>query len=210
MKKVLYTIGYAGFSKLDDFIFALKKYRINVLIDVRSFPKSAYYKEYNKENLEKILNYNGIYYRNYNREFGARQENEKFYIKDYLDFDLFTKSEQFLEGFEKIKNTIEKSYTVVFMCAEKDPSTCHRNIMVAKKFYEGGYDVQNILFDFSLESQESLENRLIKEYFPDRNQISFIEPQLSRDDMVKKAYKFRNSEIGYKYEDLMKVRRNAG
>ena len=131
MAKQLFTIGYSGFPVIHDFVQALKEYGIQVLIDVRSNPFSAYYEDYNKDKLNCILPKNGIYYFNYARQFGARQEDVSFYKNGRLDFELFSKSKQFLDGVHEV----EKSDAVIaFMCAEKHASECHRAILVARAF----------------------------------------------------------------------------
>jgi uncharacterized protein (DUF488 family) len=198
--KEIYTIGYSCF-KIDDFISVLKKYKINSLIDVRSNPNSKFYEDYNQSNLEKILKSHRIIYRNYKDEFGARQENQEYYKKGYLDFKEYTKSNSFLDGVRKIEEGMNLNYIFAFMCAEKDPSFCHRNIMVARVFHELGYNIKNILADGSFESQESIEQRLVDQYFPNRNQMSLFSDDLSWEDMVSKSYEYRNSEIGYKLDN---------
>lgn len=194
--KNIYTIGYSAFKTVEDFINILKKYNINVLVDVRSNPYSEYYFDYNKENLEKSLKKEKIFYRNYQKEFGARQTDEKFFRNGVLDFELFRKSDIFLAGVEKIETGLKKNFIVVFMCAEKDPATCHRNIMVAKAFYDRGYNIQNILFDGTLESQEELEKRLLKEEDPCHQQIKMFEPMRTYKEKVEDAYRKRNQKIG--------------
>ncbi|MEG6522759.1 DUF488 domain-containing protein [Desulfotomaculum sp. 1211_IL3151] len=198
--KEVFTIGYAGF-KINEFIRVLKEYKINSLIDVRSNPISKFYEEYNQKNLEKLLSSTGMIYRNYRKEFGARQEDKKYYKNGYLDFNLYTQSNNFLEGIRKIEAGTKSNYTFVFMCAEKDPSTCHRNIMVAREFYKLGYDVKNIRSDGSYESQESMEKRLVERYFPNRNQLTLFSESISWQQMVKRSYDLRNSEIGYRIDE---------
>ena len=68
---------------------------------MRSNPVSKIYPDYNKESLSEILRKNGILYRNYKREFGARQENANYFTDGYLGFEKFTKSDIFISG---IKN----------------------------------------------------------------------------------------------------------
>lgn len=203
--KEVFTIGYTGF-KIDEFIKVLKEYKINSLIDVRSNPISKFYEEYNQKNLERVLISNRIIYRNYKNEFGARQENTKYYKNGYLDFNMYTKSNSFLEGIRKIEAGIKLNYTFVLMCAEKDPSTCHRNIMVAREFYKLGYYVKNILSDGSYESQESIEKRLVERYFPDRNQMTLFSENIPWQQMVNKSYDLRNSEIGYRIDEEAEVK----
>lgn len=203
--KEIYTIGYSGF-KVDDFVDTLKFYHINSLIDVRSNPNSKFFEDYNEYNLKRILKLNGIIYRNYKREFGARQEEICYYPNGYLDFEIFTKSEQFLDGVKKIEKGMNLNYRFAFMCAEKDPSTCHRNIMVARTFYNKGYDVKNILSDGSYEDQASIENRLVNHYYPNKNQLSLFSEQMTMQEMVENSYRKRNEEIGFKIEDYSKVK----
>lgn len=199
--KNIYTIGYSGFE-IERFICVLKKYHITSLIDVRSNPNSNFYGDYNKINLDKVLKNQGIIYRNYKSEFGARQEDLKYYRKGYLDFKEYTKSNSFLNGVKKIKDGIDLDYVFVFMCAEKDPSTCHRSIMVAREFHKLGYNIKNIHENGDCESQESIERRLVEQYFPKRNQLSLFSNELNWDEMVDKSYEYRNSEIGYRIDTI--------
>lgn len=199
MAKQLFTIGYSGYKEADDFIKELKNHEIQILIDVRSSPYSAYYEQYNKEPLSRKLKENGIYYFNYARQFGARQDSPVYYKDGYLNFESFAKSEQFLEGV----HAVEKSNAnIVFMCAEKDPSTCHRAILVARAFSDRGHEVQHIKPDGVMLTQADIEQILLDDYFPDRDQISFDAPEISEKEYIDKAYQRRNKEIGFKWEDL--------
>ncbi|QNO15933.1 DUF488 domain-containing protein [Alkalicella caledoniensis] len=204
--KDIFTIGYSCL-KVDDFIRILKEYKITSLIDVRSKPFSIHHEEFNYTNLSKLLKSHSIIYRNYKDEFGARQEDPIYHHKGYLDFNLFSKSNVFQEGVRKIEAGMRLNYSFAFMCAEKDPSTCHRNIMVAREFYNRGHNIKNVLSDGSYEIQEELEKRLVEDYFPNRGQLDLFEDKLSWIEMVQKSYDLRNKEIGYRmYEDERKVK----
>ena len=98
----IYTIGYTAFS-IDEFIEVINSYGVNCVIDVRSSPFSAYYSDYNKDALENVLKQHNILYRNYQKEFGARQTNPVFYSGDIVDFEKFIKSEQFMDGVSKVR-----------------------------------------------------------------------------------------------------------
>lgn len=201
--KQIYTIGYSCFD-INEFISVLKKYNITCLVDVRSNPHSKFYVDYNKENLEAVLQKNNILYRNYVKEFGARQEENKYYTDEILDFAKFVKSDSFISGIKKIESGIKMGYTFVLMCAEKDPSTCHRNIMIAKEFYNRGYIVKNILSDTTIETQDNIEKRLLDCYFPHRTQLTLFGDDLTEEQMIEECYKKRNHEIGFKLENLYK------
>lgn len=196
----VFTIGYSGFL-FEDFIRVLKYYHINSVIDVRSQPYSKIHPEYNKEQLSSALRGVRIYYKNYRKEFGARQLDPFLYPNGYLDFTLFSKTTPFQEGMDRIINAMPLGYRFVFLCSEKDPITCHRCIMVARSFYQRNIEVKNILSDCTFETQEQIENRLVDLYFQDRDQLSLFEPQLPWDEMVKQSYKKQNEKIGYRLRE---------
>ena len=202
MVNVVYTIGYSGFS-LNEFIQALTTHKIALVIDVRSYPYSSHFPDFNKDTIEKVLKNNNIYYRNYANEFGARQKDPKYYSKNgYLDFALFAKSEPFLRGVKKLCKSMEQNYTFVLMCAEKDPINCHRTILVARAFYNRGYEIVHLLPNNNTMTQQDIERRLLQRYFPNKDQVTLFNSNISSDnDMIDEAYVLRNSEIGYKLEE---------
>ena len=192
----LYTIGYSSFS-VEDFIVVLKKYSIDMLIDVRSVPYSAHFTDFNKKNISRVLHENNIFYRHYDKEFGGRQFNAEFFTDGILDFEKFAASEQFLCGVKKIETAINRGYKIALMCAEKRPEICHRCILVARKFYELGYDVKHILDAGNCINQGDVEEMLLKKYFPDYIQpVLFEMPKI--EDLIRQSYAKRNLEIGYK------------
>ena len=192
----IYTIGYSGFE-VEGFVKTLLNCKVSCLVDVRSLPQSAYFKDFNRENISRRLNRNGILYRNYAREFGARQSDENFCTNGIVDFAKFSLSQQFLEGVSKIEAGMSLGYTFAFMCAEKRPETCHRCILVAREFYRRGYEIRHLLDDGSYINQAEVEKILLNKYFPDRNQISLFE-ELSCEEMINRSYAARNLEIGYR------------
>lgn len=202
MAKELYTIGYSGFPDVEEFVSTLKQYGIQILIDVRSSPFSTYYEDYNKDLLTLTLHKNGIFYSNYARQFGARQEDKSFYINGRLDFETFARSKQFLEGLQSVEKSKAK---IAFMCAEKHPSECHRAILVTRAFHERGHKIVHIKPGNITLSQEDIERELLDKYFPDRAQTSlFDDVEKTEDEYIAEAYRFRNDEIGFKLEDLDK------
>ncbi len=198
----VFTIGYSGFN-INEFLDTIKKYNISCIIDVRSNPfASEYHKDFSRNILEPILKENNILYLNYAREFGAKQNNIDFFSNEgYLDFQLFINSKEFSDGVRKIRNGIEKKYIIVLMCAEKDPINCHRSIMVAHGLTKHGFNIENILSDGSLQNQNDIEKKLLNMYFPNKGQLSLLEEPESDDELIEKAYKLRNKNMGYMIED---------
>lgn len=55
--KTLFTIGHSNHT-LEEFISLLKTYNINVLVDIRTIPKSRHVPWFNKEALSKTNSHN--------------------------------------------------------------------------------------------------------------------------------------------------------
>ena len=148
------------------------------------------------------LNVRDLLYRNYKEEFGARQDNKDFYnSKGFLDFEVFAKSKQFKDGIDKIKKAQDMGYVVCLMCAEKDPINCHRTILIARNLDKKGFEVKHILATEETCEQKEIDSRLLEKYCPHRSQISlFSENNLSDEESLEKAYRFKNEEIGFRME----------
>ncbi|MDR3209207.1 MAG: DUF488 domain-containing protein [Oscillospiraceae bacterium] len=200
----LYTIGYTAF-RAADFADVLAGLGVQALVDVRSVPYSARAPEYNSEQTERLLKPRGILYENYAREFGARQTERQYFSEGYLDFEKFAQAPRFLQGIDKLRRRAEENCTIALMCAEKDPATCHRAILVSRALCGKGFEVLHILADGRVESQGDLELRLLDKYFLDRNQMSLFGIDAAEDDgtaaLIRAAYRKRNAEIGYRWED---------
>lgn len=199
MKKKIYTIGYTAFD-IDSFVRQIQDVGITCVVDVRSCPKSSHYKDFDSKNLEARLRDEGILYRNYAHEFGARQDDKSLYPNGYLDFEIFAKTDNFKQGIKKLDAGTKLNQTFALMCAEKDPYNCHRCIMVSRFLKDYDYEIYHIIGHNLIVTQEEIENRLISEYYPMRNQYSiFKEDNLSDEECLICAYRKRNSDIGHKY-----------
>ena len=92
-KTPLYTIGH-GNRKLEDFLFILKDFKIDYLIDVRSMPYSKFNQQYNQNELKSILETHGITYVFMGETIGGRPKDASGYdhqgklfpYRDYLFF----------------------------------------------------------------------------------------------------------------------------
>ncbi|SHJ79946.1 DUF488 domain-containing protein [Paramaledivibacter caminithermalis] len=195
---ILYTIGHSNLTT-ENFLKLLRKYGVNCVVDVRSTPYSKFTPQFNEIELKNFLNQNGVYYIGMGREFGARRNSKNLYTMDgYLDFEKVKKDADFILGVNRIKKGVKKGYHIAFMCTEKNAIDCHRNILVAKYFYDLGYDIKNINHNGDYISQEEINELLLDMYFPRRNEISLFDSEnLSDEELLKEAYKKRNKDIGY-------------
>ena len=71
--------------------------------------------------------------------------------------------------------------------------------MVARAFDLDGIDVSHIMPDGSIQSQKTLDMRLLNMYFPNRAQLSLLdfETPVGDEERLIQAYRKRNRDIGY-------------
>lgn len=185
-KHKIYTIGYSSFE-IDKFISVLMQYNITAVSDVRSSPYSKFKPDYNREYLSKKLKENGIQYAFLGNNLGARFEDRSVYRDGVVDFELARKLDCFKAGVDRLIEG-SKKYTIVLLCAEKDPAECHRSILIARNI-TNIFNVLHILGDSSIESQTQLEHRLEKRFGFDQAVLF--------GDTLKMAYDKQARKIAY-------------
>jgi uncharacterized protein (DUF488 family) len=161
--KTIYTIGHST-DTLDVFLNFLRKNKINTVIDVRSVPYSRFANQFNKEQLEKFLKKNNIYYIPMGKSLGARFENKELLFNDgKVNFSKVIKTDLFLNGIARIEKGINQGFKITLMCSEKNPLQCHRFSLLARFLHQKGYKVAHIVgndvFDHKI-----LEKKMINYY----------------------------------------------
>jgi len=194
MMNKLFTIGYSNHS-IETFISILKKYGINVIVDVRSTPFSSFKPEFNKDTLNIDLKKGGIKYLFLGNECGARFDEPSCYRNGKADYKLIAQHKKFQNGLKRINDGSE-NFTIALMCAEKDPINCHRMILICRNLKNFGLPIYHILDLDNIESQKEAESRLLRLF--KLNQLDMFE---SENDQLEKAYNMQGEKIAYKTED---------
>lgn len=193
--QVIYTIGYAHHTQ-ESFLELLLKYHITCVVDVRTMAYSGFHPQFNKEILQLYLKQRGIVYIHMYQSFGIIKDQIALNTKEgYLDFTKLARTEAFLEGIKRVEKGIEKGYTIAFMCAEKDPTDCHRSTLVARKFSEIGYNVLHILHDGSIETHMQVERRMKEEFCNQVDQIDLFGPIKTEEEKLEEAYAKCSKEV---------------
>jgi len=130
---MIYTIGHSN-RRLEELINILRKYSIEVVIDVRRFPSSRKYPWFNKENLEGSLVASGIGYRWLGDLLGGYRRGG---YRSYMDTDSYKR------GIQELMSTVSGN-TVAIMCSEKLWFKCHRRF-ISDTLVEMGYKVVHII-----------------------------------------------------------------
>lgn len=209
MKYSLFTVGHSNLT-LESFIALLTKHNITALADVRSSPYSRYLPHFNKNNVQKTLSSVGIKYVFLGQELGARPSDKSCYIEGKAVYEKIAETSLFAQGIERIIKG-SQSYNIALMCAEKDPITCHRAILVCQHLKSFPLEINHILSDSTIESHQQLESRLLKIHdltqvennnviqldlfnsFPSQTACQ----NLSLDDILREAYRRQGDKIAY-------------
>lgn len=202
MKSALYTIGHSN-HEIATFIALLRQHGITALGDIRSHPYSRYVPQYSREPLKAALAAAGIAYVFLGKELGARSENPACYKQGRVQYEQLAKEPIFLEGIDRVIQGMSR-YRIALMCAEKDPIECHRALLVARKLFETGIQVNHILADGSLETHEDMESRLLTVCrLPEGDMFK------SREEFVADAYLMQGERVAYQDEAMSEEKRIA-
>ena len=201
----IYTIGHSNYT-VERLIDMLKHYNINCVVDIRGTPYSKYNIQFDKETIRYTLSKAGFIYIYMAKELAAKRINKQSYNEEgYSDFEKVIKENEFIEGIERLKNGCNKGYKIALLGAMQEPIRCHRSILVGRALRENGFNVKHILDDYSIASQEDIEQMLLDKYFSNRNQMTIddlIGNSLTRKEKIQEGYRLANKEIGYRIEHL--------
>lgn len=128
----VWTIGHSTRAG-SDFIQILKVQEIATLVDVRSFPGSRRYPQFNSTELSQSLAGAGITYHHLPTLGGRRRpspdsKNTAWRNPSFRAYADHMETEEFKQGIEKLRELACKSRTAV-MCAEALWWRCHRSLM---------------------------------------------------------------------------------
>jgi uncharacterized protein (DUF488 family) len=130
---VIFTIGHgaAGFTRISELLAA---HRIATVIDVRSHPYSRHAPDFNKDTLSALTSSAGFGYRWMGDTLGGLGEAPD--------------AASFLASLQQVV-ALARTAPVVLLCAEGDPSRCHRSTVLAPALEHSGARVVHILPDGS-------------------------------------------------------------
>lgn len=179
----IFTIGHSTHS-IEDFINLLKLHNINYIMDVRSIPYSKYIPHFNRESISSTLTNQNINYKFLGDVFGAKVKDITLYNEDgVLDFDKVRQTPKFITLVDNLILGINQGNKICLMCSEKDPTQCHRSIMISRSFYDKDIQIAHILSNGSIMSQDNLHQNILSK---------------CKTDNLDLAFKIMNNKIGNK------------
>jgi uncharacterized protein (DUF488 family) len=191
MSSLVFTIGHSV-HPIDRFADLLAQHGIDAIADVRSSPYSRFSPQFRREQLEAELRSRGVAYVFLGRELGARREEPEVYDGDLARYDRIAQIETFARGIERVEQGAAR-YRVALMCAEKDPLTCHRALLVARALAQRGHEIGHVHADGTLENAAAFEQRLLT-----ASGVAAAELFRSREELVAEAYCVQGERMGYR------------
>ena len=145
--KIVWTIGHST-RTLEKLIEMLHSFKIEMVADIRSYPGSRRYPQFNKEALEISLPENNIQYVHLKKLGGRRKVNpdskntawRHVAFRGYADY---METEDFKEGIQELEK-ISLQQRTAFMCSEAVWWRCHRS-MVSDYLKAHGWKVMHIM-----------------------------------------------------------------
>jgi uncharacterized protein (DUF488 family) len=146
-KKNIWTIGHSTRS-FEEFLTMLKSFNIELIADIRSFPGSRKFPQFNKEALEISLPQNSIKYVHIKNLGGRRKANSDskntawrhLAFRSYADY---METVAFKDGIDELEK-ISVKQRVAYMCSEAVWWRCHRS-MVSDYLKLRGWTVLHIM-----------------------------------------------------------------
>ena len=158
MGKAIFTIGHSN-HKWDAFAALLAKHGIELLVDTRTNPVSRYAPWANARKLKDILGQSGLDYAFIGDSLGGKPSDGSCYRADGRpDYRKIRTRDFFRDGIDTLME-ITEGKTVALMCAEEDPSKCHRRLLIEPALLEKGLDVRHIRGDGTVATSGTLGNK---------------------------------------------------
>jgi uncharacterized protein (DUF488 family) len=129
----IWTIGHST-RAIDEFISLLKENEIKLLVDVRAWPGSKRYPQFNKDALAESLTAHGIHYEHFPELGGKRKSkpdsrNTEWRNASFRGYADYMETEQFQKGIERLLDVAAEAGSTAFMCAEAVWWRCHRSLI---------------------------------------------------------------------------------
>lgn len=180
MPPALLTIGHSN-HPIDHFVSLLTRHGVTALGDVRSFPRSRFNPQFNRDRLEASLKDAGIGYVHLGDALGGMRG----------DFAALAALPSFAAGLERVRNGALHR-RIALMCAEKDPLDCHRFVLICRHLRRD-LAISHILGDGTLVEQDALEDRLLTATKLDGPQGGLLAED--RETTVQRAYDARGAAM---------------
>jgi len=191
---VLLTVGHSN-HQWATFAQLLREHTVTAVADVRSSPYSRINPDYGRELLQQRLRAANIAYVFMGQELGARRTERECYVDRQARYDRIAELPLFQSGLNRIRAGLQ-DHRIALLCAEKDPITCHRMVLVCRQFRGEPIDIQHIREDGSLESQAAAERRMLSAVG-----VPSADLFIDKEQLLEEAYRRQGIKIAWTESD---------
>lgn len=146
----IYTIGHSTHSE-EEFLEMLHEAEIEALVDIRAFPASRKFPQFNESTFQKWLEEDHIEYEHFSLLGGRRNKSQLFQdelndgwnnqsFHNYADYTL---TKDFQKGIDALKRLAKRKRTVI-CCSERHPARCHR-LLISNWMTAHDWEVYHII-----------------------------------------------------------------
>lgn len=141
-----FTIGHSNHGP-DRFGELVVEAGLEVVVDVRSVPRSGYAPHFDQAPLRSALQRIGVDYVFLGGALGGRPADDACYDADgHVRYDRVAASSAFAEAMGRLRSLLVDQRVAV-MCGEEDPTHCHRRVLVGRVLLDAGVDVVHVRGD---------------------------------------------------------------
>lgn len=170
-----FTIGHSS-HPVEHLLDLLRLHSIEVVVDTRSAPYSRFVPHFNREVLQQSLATADVRYLWMGNVIGGRPRDASCYDEHgHVLYGRVAELPSFREGIARVERGAAQ-YRVALLCAEEDPSRCHRRLLITRVLTGRGNTVLHIRGDGRLQDESELARS------PDQHGL-FPEEDLWRSEM---------------------------
>ncbi|CAN5915031.1 hypothetical protein BH11PSE3_BH11PSE3_31930 [soil metagenome] len=174
------TIGHSN-HPIEQFVALLKAGGVETVVDVRSMPYSRRFPQFGRERLAHSLAAAGILYRYEGAALGGKPG-------DGAGYDALAERHDFKEALTRLIAASAESM-LCLMCAEKQPTDCHRTVLLSRRLAERGMAIEHLLADGRQENHAAVEDRLLAA--AGERELDLFSPTEDRTQRLARAYTAR-------------------
>lgn len=156
----LFTIGHSN-HPIDRFLAQLRAAGVTAVADVRSVPFSRRYPWFSAKALAPTLAMEGFAFVPLGDALGGRPSDPAFFCDGVADYEAMAATPAFRAGLDRVHDGA-KRFRICLMCAEREPTDCHRCLLVGRALAGRGLRIGHILADGGTEPQRATEERLLQ------------------------------------------------
>ena len=152
----IYTLGHST-RELTEFVAILHAYKIDLLVDVRSVPRSRHTPQFNLDSLATELSKSGIGYLHLEKLGGLRHTTKSstnlgWHNTSFRGYADYMQTPEFTAGIDELVG-LAADKTVAIMCAEAVPWRCHRSL-IGDALLVRGHEVIDIFDEHKTQSEK--------------------------------------------------------